>query len=540
MEKILLVDLIELAYSKWGEKDPECSFKVIKKIMKDYWSDEDHRKLKKSDFDVSISCFQHYAIWIYCEKDEDDFNIKELIEKFNDVGIPVKIIGNDEYNKNYLQVYLVFLNNENEEDVIYSLSKILSNFKKDEYKQSMQNNGYYLHKELFSFENEKEEKKINEIISDLELVNINPIFLSKFFYENAKDEVMMEFIASAKEENLDNNSNSRNTVIKPIQNAKPLDLSMSKIKTFDSFFANKIVGQDKPIELVKQLLISLLYDLDENRKRPAGVFFFTGPTGVGKTELAKALNEFLYNNQNLNRLDMSEYKSEMAIQKLIGAPHGLVGYEEGGVLINLMKANPNSIILFDEIEKADKTVFDIFLQILDEGFVTSNKGEKVFFNNNIIIFTSNIGANYITNKMSNNKIEQIIKQAINEFFNYELNRPEILGRIGMENIVCFNMINKKEDLFKILDIHFNKFIESLNSKKIKLTFNREQVYNSILLDVDPTKGARDIRNEFEVFKKHFNKALFENELDLDALKNKTINFTYDNVKVKITKLTNNK
>lgn len=529
MNKVIIIDvgtMLEI------EEDYESYFKRAKEIIDEYREEE----MNIEETNEQFWFFQHCLLLDY---DNDEIDEDEIKKKFKKANIKVKIISKNEYEKIYMQGYLVFCNNKNDEDTLYSLSKILSNFNKKEYEKSIQNNEYYIHKELYKYDTQHFE----EVIECLDILEVFYYPISKYFHDNFNNESIRDFLNEVILQNQTYNKglNDNNTSLpQPIQNAQPLDLSMPKIKTFDSFFANKIVGQDKPIELVKQLLISLLYDLDENRKRPAGVFFFTGPTGVGKTELAKALNEFLYNNQNLNRLDMSEYKSEMAIQKLIGAPHGLVGYEEGGVLINLMKKNPNSIILFDEIEKADKTVFDIFLQILDEGFVTSNKGEKVFFNNNIIIFTSNIGANYITNKMSNNKIEQIIKQAINEFFNYELNRPEILGRIGMENIVCFNMINKKEDLFKILDIHFNKFIESLNSKKIKLNFNREQVYNSILLDVDPIKGARDIRNEFEVFKKHFNKALFENELDLDALKNKTINFTYDNVKVKITKLTNNK
>lgn len=213
---------------------------------------------------------------------------------------------------------------------------------------------------------------------------------------------------------------------------------------------------------VKSQLINLTYELDLNENknsRSTGIFFLVGLFGVGKTELCKTLNEFLYDNQNLNRFDMSEYKSdEWAINKLIGAPNGLVGYEEGGTLTNAMIKNPNSIVLFDEIEKAHIKVLDIFLQILDEGIVTSSKGEKISFKNNIIVFTSNLGASQISPEMSEEEIDILIKQEINHFFTYEINRPEILGRIGTDNIITFNTITKKQDTYKILDIYFNRSI----------------------------------------------------------------------------------
>ncbi|MDE5617358.1 MAG: AAA family ATPase, partial [Ureaplasma sp.] len=164
------------------------------------------------------------------------------------------------------------------------------------------------------------------------------------------------------------------------------------------------------------------------------VYFFAGPTGVGKTETCKSLSKFLYNNTNINRFDMSEYKDEFAsINKLIGAPNGLVGYEEGGTLINSMKKNPNAIVLFDEIEKADKSIFDLFLQIIDEGYVTSNQGEKISFKNNFIIFTSNLGSSKISPKNTHKENNKIISEHIYHFFNNVINRPEILRRIGKDN-----------------------------------------------------------------------------------------------------------
>ena len=231
------------------------------------------------------------------------------------------------------------------------------------------------------------------------------------------------------------------------------------MKEFDKFFKDKFIGQNHVLDLIKQQLINIVYDIDDDNTRPAGVFLFVGPTGVGKTEMCKLLSEFLYNNKDINRFDMSEYKSDMATQQMLGAPNGYIGYEEGGTLINAMKRNPNSIVLFDEIEKANKCIFDLFLQIFDEGIVTSNMGEKISFKNNFIILTSNIGSNKIESNMTLEQIEQITNENIKHFFYDVLSRPEILGRIGKENIITFNLINKQSDLFKIVDIYLNSFLE---------------------------------------------------------------------------------
>ncbi|MDE6473057.1 MAG: AAA family ATPase, partial [Ureaplasma sp.] len=256
-----------------------------------------------------------------------------------------------------------------------------------------------------------------------------------------------------------NNNNNNNLKI----------LSLEKMYTFDDYFKNKIIGQNEAIEKIKQQLITKLYEFhDPNNNRPSGIFFFAGPTGVGKTEMCKQLSDFLYNNKEINRLDMSEYKSEVAIEKLIGASNGYVGYEEGGILTNKLEKNPNAILLFDEIEKADKSVFDLFLQIFDEGIITSNKGKKISLKNTFIVLTSNIGASCIQNNENFYEISNKIKEEINNFFTYELNRPEILGRIGKENLIIFNTISNKEDQFKILDIYFNKFIENFKNNNVLL------------------------------------------------------------------------
>ncbi|MGL5357908.1 MAG: AAA family ATPase [Metamycoplasmataceae bacterium] len=270
-----------------------------------------------------------------------------------------------------------------------------------------------------------------------------------------------------------------------------------------------------------------MYNISKNNKRPIGILFFAGPTGVGKTETVKELSKYIYENENFHRFDMSEYKQETAINKFIGADNGFVGFEEGGTLINAMKKNPASIILFDEIEKANYQVFNMFLQILDEGVLTSNKGKKVYFDKTIVIFTSNLG---IDDENFNDDVyesfEKSVKNSISEFFNDELKRPEILGRIGKENIVVFNKISKHEDLSKILSNFFKVFLDEYKEHKILFTFDKKEVFDEILSRVDISKGARDIRNEFEQFKKQLYNSLYEQTLSL------TIKQLILNIKIK--------
>ena len=306
---------------------------------------------------------------------------------------------------------------------------------------------------------------------------------------------------------------------------------LERIKVFDDFFKDKIIGQNTVLETIKEQLILKAYEQDENDNRPLGIFLFLGPTGVGKTEVCKQLSEFLYNNKNINRFDMSEYSNETSIGKLIGADHGYVGFEEGGTLINALEANPNSIILFDEIEKSHKKTWDIFLQMFDEGIVTSNQGKRFSLKNNFIILTSNIGANKISFNDSYQKICEKIKQAALGFFNNEINRPEILGRIGYDNLFIFDTITDKSDQYKILDIYFKKFIQLYKSKNIEVILDNK-IYDYILANVDITKGARDIRNNFDSFKKEFTKLLFTNNIEINN-NFKTIKLEVKNNKLNI-------
>lgn len=333
-----------------------------------------------------------------------------------------------------------------------------------------------------------------------------------------------------KEISLELNSTDKKNEIEPAE-IKPIKLTYEKLNGFKQYLEKKIIGQPAMIEKVNEILIGEMYNLSRKNHRPIGVLFFVGPTGVGKTETVKELARFLYGTEQIHRFDMSEYKSEVAIQKLIGAPNGYVGYQEGGTLTNAMQKNPNTIVLFDEIEKADKTVFDLFLQLIDDGVVTSNKGVKSYFDNTIVVFTSNLGVSNISPRMGYENIKEIVTENVEYFFNRTINRPELLGRIGKDNIVVFNLIHEKSDLYKILDIQFNDFITEYKEHKINFQYNKENIYDAILNNLDITKGAREIRNKFDLFKKHLFTAFFEKQLSIDDMKNRTIKISYKNGKI---------
>lgn len=211
----------------------------------------------------------------------------------------------------------------------------------------------------------------------------------------------------------------------------------------------RVIGQDEAIEAVEAMIIRAIEGIQSAKpsdalSKPKGVFFFCGPTGVGKTELTKALTEWLFGDKNLMlRFDMSEYKQEHADQKLIGAPPGYVGHEQGGQLTNAVKKKPFSVILFDEVDKMHDRIWDIFLQILDDGRLTDSTGETVYFSETVIVMTSNIGgASHPIGQSLKETKEHYLKAAA-DFFRIELKRPEILNRIGMDNVIVFNSIDKE-------------------------------------------------------------------------------------------------
>jgi ATP-dependent Clp protease ATP-binding subunit ClpB len=234
----------------------------------------------------------------------------------------------------------------------------------------------------------------------------------------------------------------------------------------------------------------------QDPKRPIGSFIFLGTTGVGKTELAKALAEFLFNDDNaLVRIDMSEYQERHAVSRLIGAPPGYVGYDEGGQLTEAVRRKPYSVILLDEIEKAHPDVFNILLQVLDDGRLTDNKGRVANFKNTIIIMTSNIGSHIIRERfaeITNANRDNIIETTKDEVFELlrQTVRPEFLNRI--DELVMFQPLTKRE-VRKIMDIQFRQIQQRLGEQGITLEAD-SQVLDFIAREgYDPQLGARPLK-----------------------------------------------
>jgi len=262
-------------------------------------------------------------------------------------------------------------------------------------------------------------------------------------------------------------------------------LDVNELKTAKEDFQKRVKGQDmaivKTLDVIKRAVTGMSSLSASAHGKPKGILFFAGPTGTGKTETAKTLAEKLFGDESCCiRFDMSEYSQGHSDQKLLGAPPGYVGYEAGGQLTNAVKNNPFSILLFDEIEKAHPSIFDKFLQILEDGRMTDGQGNTVYFSECIIIFTSNLGI-YTRNQMGVREpnvtpdmeypeVQKKVRAAIEDYFKLELGRPEILNRIG-ENIVVFDFI--RPDVAElILRSQIEKLTRNLEAeKRIKLTIS---------------------------------------------------------------------
>jgi ATP-dependent Clp protease ATP-binding subunit ClpA len=294
-------------------------------------------------------------------------------------------------------------------------------------------------------------------------------------------------------------------------------IDKDKLLRAEEYLRRRVMGQEQAIRRTADILRRAYFNLSGTQysrysTRPKGVLFFVGPTGVGKTEMAKALAELIFGSEhNYIRFDMSEFSQEHTNQRLIGAPPGYVGYETGGELTNAVKQNPFSVILFDEIEKAHPRILDIFLQILDDGRLTSAKGETVYFSESIIIFTSNLGvAQKIKPDMSYEEICEKLMEEIHNFFKYSIVRPEILNRIG-ENIVVFDFI-RPETARLIMEKMLNNIRFKLEEEKgISLRISdkvEEKLYQEIVKDL--SMGGRGIGNKLEVlFVNPLSRLLFE-------------------------------
>lgn len=276
---------------------------------------------------------------------------------------------------------------------------------------------------------------------------------------------------------------------------KMLQSQKDKLLNLEDELHQRVVGQDEAISAVANAIRRSRAGL-QDPKRPIGSFIFLGTTGVGKTELAKALAEFLFDDENMmTRIDMSEYQEKFSATRLIGAPPGYVGYDEGGQLTEAIRRKPYSVVLFDEIEKAHPDVFNILLQVLDDGRLTDNKGRVVNFKNTIIIMTSNMGSGLIRENFAgitpknHDEVVEKTKKEVLDMLKVNI-RPEFLNRI--DEIIMFEPLNMKE-IEQVVRIQLDSVVKMLKGNGVKLEFTDEAISWIAQMGFDPEFGARPVK-----------------------------------------------
>lgn len=274
-----------------------------------------------------------------------------------------------------------------------------------------------------------------------------------------------------------------------------------KLLLMEDELRKRIVGQHEAIAAVSDAVRRSRAGL-QDEKRPIGSFIFLGSTGVGKTELAKALAEYLFDNENaMTRIDMSEYQEKFSVTRLIGSPPGYVGYDEGGQLTEAVRHKPYSVVLFDEIEKAHPDVFNILLQVLDDGRLTDNKGRTVNFKNTIIIMTSNLGSQLIQESLENmsttnremvledtrKKLLELLRRTI---------RPEFLNRI--DETIVFTPLTR-DDIHQIVKLQFAQVLKRLSGTDVQISLTDAAVDWLATVGYDPQFGARPVKRQLQKY-----------------------------------------
>ena len=275
--------------------------------------------------------------------------------------------------------------------------------------------------------------------------------------------------------------------------SKMLQSDKEKLLHLEDLLHQRLIGQEKAVEAVSDAIRRSRAGLQDS-KRPIGSFLFLGTTGVGKTELAKALAEALFDDENnITRIDMSEYQERHAVSRLVGAPPGYVGYDEGGQLTEAVRRKPYSVILLDEIEKAHPDTFNVLLQVLDEGRLTDNKGRFADFKNSIIIMTSNLGSQEIQEAFESNpefeKAESTAKERVMSLLKRQV-RPEFLNRI--DDIVLFSPLTQKE-ITEIVKLQFKLIAQRLLLQEVKISATDEAIHQLARLGFDPQYGGRPVK-----------------------------------------------
>jgi ATP-dependent Clp protease ATP-binding subunit ClpB len=277
--------------------------------------------------------------------------------------------------------------------------------------------------------------------------------------------------------------------------SKLLEGEMQKLLRLEDELHKRVVGQDEAVTAVSEAVIRARSGL-KDPNRPIGSFIFLGPTGVGKTELARALAQFLFDDERaMIRIDMSEYQEKHTVARLIGAPPGYVGYEEGGQLTEAVRRRPYSVILFDEIEKAHHDVFNVMLQVLDDGRLTDGQGRTVDFKNTIVIMTSNIGSHRILEYRGAfeghdyDRMKETVLEEMRHAF-----RPEFLNRV--DEIIVFHSLSE-EHLKQIVDIQLERLRSRLAERRLKLELTDAARTHLVRSGYDPTYGARPLKRAIQ-------------------------------------------
>jgi ATP-dependent Clp protease ATP-binding subunit ClpB len=303
-----------------------------------------------------------------------------------------------------------------------------------------------------------------------------------------------------------------------------MESERERLTKLERELGRRVIGQSQALSAVANAVRRSRAGL-QDPNRPVGSFIFLGPTGVGKTETARALAEFLFDDERaIVRLDMSEYMEKHAVAKMIGAPPGYIGYEEGGQLTEAVRRRPYSVVLFDEIEKAHPDVFNILLQVLDDGRLTDSQGRTVDFRNAVVIMTSNVGGQLILEHGAGNwdEAERLVQDALRQTF-----KPEFLNRV--DDVIVFRPLDR-DDLLHVVDLQLAHVEELLADRKIKLLVTDEA--KDVLLGegFDPAYGARPLKRAIQ---RHVQNPLAMSLLEGEFGEGDTIQVSRDDVTGKL-------
>ena len=382
------------------------------------------------------------------EKDTDDISKKRVLEIKDEISILKK--QEQELRNKW----------ENEKSINDSINRKKEEIEKNKFKLEQAENNYDL---------ETAAKLRHGVIPQLEheLEILRKSDESQILSDTVDDESIASII-------------SKWTNI-PVQ--KLVGTEREKLINLEEDMKKRVIGQDNALKLVSEAIIRARAGI-KDPKRPIGSFIFLGPTGVGKTEVAKTLAYLLFDDErHMVRIDMSEYMESFSVSRLVGAPPGYVGYDEGGQLTEAVRRNPYSIVLFDEIEKAHPEVFNILLQILDDGRITDSQGRTVDFKNTIIIMTSNLGSEYILE--NNDNSNELVMNELKHSF-----KPEFINRI--DEIIIFKQLNK-DNMYKILDKIIKEIEFRLKDKGITIEVTNNALEYIINNSFDPKYGARPLK-----------------------------------------------